>query len=56
MNLYFEAFLGTLELFTVTEYGEIRTLNTYLDTPENRAALASIYGAAEVTKWIPATK
>lgn len=51
MALYFEAFMGTLELFTVTEYGDIRTLNTYLDSPENRAALVSIYGAIEVNNW-----
>lgn len=56
MNLYFEAFLGTVELFTITEYGEIRTLNTCPDTPETRAALVSIYGASEVTKWESATK
>ncbi len=56
MDLYFEAFMGTLELFTITEYGNIRTLNTYLDTPENRAALVSIYGATEVKGWSIATK
>ena len=51
MDLFFESFMGMLQLFTITEDGGIRTLNTYFDTPENRAALQSIYGAVEVTGW-----
>ena len=56
MDLYFEAFMGTLELFTITEHGDVRTLNAYQDTPENRAALVSIYGATEVKGWSIAAK
>ncbi|WP_298028744.1 hypothetical protein [uncultured Dysosmobacter sp.] len=50
-NLYFSSFLGAIELFTITDYGDIITLGAYIDTPEVRQALVSLYGAAEVTGW-----
>ena len=50
-DLYFKPFMGNLNLFLITEDGGARVLDTYSDTPENRAAFASIYGAVEVTGW-----
>lgn len=55
-DLYFEPFLGKLNLFLITEEGGIRLLDTYFDTPENRATLASVYGAIEVTGYNPKSK
>ena len=51
LDLFFESVMGMLRLSIITEDGGIRTLNTYFDTPENRAALQSIYGAVEVPGW-----